>query len=183
MSYSRYFFFTNQHRTLRCSAPLLRYIKDCRINSSAPLWPKFSKREPHCHLADSPIITMATATPQTHRRYISSITSTSTHHLGSLQHPCHPHVANAIATNIKHPNENFFFHIFSIWINRVKSARGLSRAVIINLPSICINTPMTTIYHGDSITTVIYSVSTISSTMRFLRRDQGTWDPIRSRSW
>lgn len=85
----------------------------------------------------------------THRRYISSITSTSTHHLGSLQHPCHPHVANVIATNIKHSNENFFLHIFSIWINRVKSTRGLSRAVIINLPSICINTPMTTIYRGD----------------------------------
>ena len=85
----------------------------------------------------------------THRRYISSITSTSTHHIGSLQHPCHPHVANVIATNIKHSYGNFFFHIFSIWINRVKSARGISRAVIINLSSICINTPMTTIYHGD----------------------------------
>ena len=86
----------------------------------------------------------------THRRYISSITSTSIHHLGSLQHPCHPYVANAVATNIKHSDENSFFHIsISFLINRVNSARGIYRAVINNLSLICINTPMTTIYHGD----------------------------------
>jgi len=121
----------------------------------------------------------------THRRYISSITSTSTHHIGSLQHPCHPHVANVIATNIKHSYGNFFFHIFSIWINRVKSARGLSRAVIINLPSICINTPMTTIYHGDYHGD-LFSLNTTLPT-KFaktrLRRPQPVWPPAQPLCW
>ena len=32
-------------------------------------------------------------------------TPAPTHHLGPLQHPCHPHVASVIATHTRHSNE------------------------------------------------------------------------------
>ena len=49
------------HRIL--GAPLLDYADV--LESEIPSWPKFSKREPRCHLADPPIITMATTPSQT----------------------------------------------------------------------------------------------------------------------
>ena len=73
---------------------------------SEPLaWPKPSKR---CHLADPPDHYRGHYTfAGTPRGPMPSTTPTPapTHHLGPLQHPCHPHVASVIATHTRHSNE------------------------------------------------------------------------------